>query len=60
MNKLKLKIVHLTDVPKRPKLLLFRRFHDKMSTVCLSTDKECEVRLYGYFGKSITEDEKVQ
>ena len=40
--------------------LLFSHFHDKISTVCLDKNKECEVRLYGYFGKSATEDEEVQ
>ena len=40
--------------------LLFSYICDKISTECLSTNKECEVRLYGYFGKSATEDEKVQ
>ena len=40
--------------------LLFSYFYDKINTECLSTNKECEVRLYGYFGKSATEDEEVQ
>ena len=40
--------------------LLFSYFYDKINIECLSTNKECEVRLYGYFGKSATEDEEVQ
>lgn len=53
------KINHKNTSPM-DEALLFSRFRDRINTVCLDENKECEVRLYGYFGKSITEDEKVQ
>lgn len=47
--------LHKMSKKERPSwTLLFSYFRAKINTVCLDENKECEVRLYGYFGKSAT------